>query len=85
MGKKIWYSLGIIALLFICGGMSVYLGFAKGNENAINISRPGGAVSWTTPGELVNACTYTPIVIGVALLLLSLIFSTVLFIKWLKD
>lgn len=62
----------------------VYLGFSKGHDIAATLSRPMGASGWITPGEMILACTYTPVIIGVSLIALSLIFSTVLFIRWIN-
>lgn len=61
-----------------------YLGFSKGHDIAATLSRPIGASGWITSGEMIIACTYTPVIIGVSLIVLSLIFSTVLFMKWIN-
>lgn len=80
------FKQGIILtfLLFLGGSLMVYLGFSKGHDIAATLSRPIGANAWMTSGEMISACTYTPVIIGVSLILLSLFFSTVLFIKWIK-
>jgi len=71
-------------LLFFCGSLMVYLGFSKGHDIAANLSRPTGASGWITSKEMILACTYTPVIMGASLIVLSLIFSTVLFIRWIK-
>lgn len=71
-------------LLFLGGSLMVFLGISKGHDIAATLSRPIGASGWITSGEMILACTYTPVIVGVSMIVLSLIFSTVLFIKWIN-
>jgi len=71
-------------VLFFGGSLMVYLGFSRGHNLAAVLSKPAGASGWITTKEMIMACTYTPVIIGVSLIALSLILSTVLFIKWLN-
>lgn len=75
----------LIILLFLTGSLIVFLGFSKGRDIASSLSRPMGANMWSVPTEMILGCTYTPVIIGVSLIILSLIFSTVLFIKWFNN
>jgi hypothetical protein len=73
-----------ILTLFFTGVIFEYVGFFKGRDIASSISRPKGAIGWTTSQELISGCTYFPIIIGVSLTLLSIIFSAVLFSHWIN-
>jgi len=77
-------GIALTLLLFLSGSVTVYLGFSKGHDIAMVLSRPRGASGWITSGEMILACTYTPVIIGVSLIILSLVFSTFLFIKWIE-
>lgn len=84
MSKKLRNSLITITALFLIGNILVFLGQTKGNEIASKLSRPAGAVSWKVSNEMILGCTYTPILAGISLIILSLVFSAILFIKWLN-
>lgn len=85
MCQKLTKAIIPIVVFFLTGVDLIYIGFFKGNEIAIGISRPKGESIWTTSQELIRGCTYFPIIIGVFLLMLSLIFSAVLFSHWMKN
>lgn len=70
--------------LYLCGILFAYVGFFKGRDIAISVSRPEGANGWTTSQELISSCTYFPILIGVSLILLSIFISSVLFFHWIN-
>ena len=72
------YTVGV----YLCGVLLIFIGFFYGHDMAINVSRPYGATGWSTSQELVSACTYFPIVLGISLMILAIAFSTVLFIRW---
>lgn len=74
----------LIAILFLSGCLVTFIGFFKGRDIAISVSRPKGATGWTTSQELMTGCTYFPIVIGMSIIFLSLILSTVLFMHWIN-
>lgn len=80
--KKICFT---SVVLFFTGHMFIYLGLAKGNDIATSLSRPYGTSFWTTSQEFIEACTYSPILLGGSLILLSIIFITVVLIEWLKE
>ncbi|MBV7271833.1 hypothetical protein JMF89_00130 [Clostridiaceae bacterium UIB06] len=77
---------GIISAvtLFLIGITIIYVGLFKGHDIAINVSRPAGATVWTTPPELISGYTFFLGIIGVSLIILSIMFSTVLFMYWLN-
>ncbi|EGD47646.1 hypothetical protein Cpap_1841 [Ruminiclostridium papyrosolvens DSM 2782] len=74
----------LIVILFLSGCLVTFIGFFKGRDIAISVSRPKGASGWTTSQELMTSCTYFPIVIGVSIIILSLMLSTVLFMQWIN-
>ncbi|AHF11367.1 MULTISPECIES: hypothetical protein [Dehalobacter] len=84
MFQKQTKALISIVTLFLGGVLFVYVGFFRGRDIAISVSRPEGANGWTTSQELISSCIYFPIIIGVSLILLSIIFSSVLFIHWIN-
>jgi hypothetical protein len=71
--------------MFLVGSISVFLGFSKGYDMASFLSRPKGAMWWTVKNEMIIGCTYTPVIVGVSLIILALILSIILFYKWLKS
>lgn len=74
----------ITAALFLGGIITSYIGFFKGTAIAISLSKPADAIGWTTSKELIWGCTYFPIVLGAALIILSMMCSAVLFMHWLN-
>ncbi len=74
----------LIAILFLSGSFVTFIGFFKGRDIAISVSRTKGATGWTTSQELMTSCTYFPIVIGVSIIILSFMLSTVLFMQWIN-
>jgi hypothetical protein len=68
--------------LFLVGNLLCYKGFTKGEEIAINLSRPIDSSSWDTSSGMIIGCTYTPVIMGIALIVISIIFSTILFYEW---
>lgn len=85
MRSKIKKSIILILCLFISGNMFTYIGFTKGREIAISLSRPSNAMSWTTSEEMIKGCTYVPVITGISIIVMAIILSTVLFIKWLNN
>lgn len=82
--KKIKKSIIMAMCLFLGGSIIAYMGLTKGMDMAGILSRPKRAVGWIIPENLILGCTYTPIIIGVALILMSINIFTVLFIKWIN-
>jgi hypothetical protein len=80
MNKAIIY----IISLFFGGSLITYFGFYKGYDIAIAMSRPVGATGWTTSKEFIASCTYVPVIMGVSLIILSITFSTALFVNWIN-
>lgn len=80
--KKSIISVIMVICLFLVGSILSFVGLTKGLDIASSLSRPKGAIGWTIPDKLILGCTYTPIIIGVSLIVLSISLSTVLFINW---
>ncbi|MCX7746004.1 MAG: hypothetical protein N2645_03790 [Clostridia bacterium] len=45
----------LIITLFFSGCIITFIGFFKGHDIAINVSRPEGATGWTTSQELISS------------------------------
>ncbi|CAK7006619.1 hypothetical protein ACF3M2_09115 [Tissierella carlieri] len=71
--------------LFILGNISIFLGLAKGADIGLSLSRPYGATSWETSRELIYACTYGIVSLGISLIIVSIVFITIVLINWLKS
>lgn len=84
MTAKHKISLILIVFLFLSGNLMAFIGLSKGKDIAISMTKPIDQNTWTTSGEAIIGYTYIPIIIGVSFIILSLIFSTVLFINWIK-
>jgi hypothetical protein len=82
MALKVKQAVIMILSLFLGGSLVSCIGLSKGHDMAIRLSRPLGANSWSTSDGTILAYTYVPVIMGSALIILSLVFSTVLFIKW---
>jgi len=82
--KKSIISVIMVVCLFLGGSILSFIGLTKGLDIASSLSRPKGAIGWTIPDKLILGCTYTPIIIGVAFIVLSISLSTVIFIKWIN-
>ena len=82
---KIKKAIIIIIFLFLSGSFISFIGLAKGSDVASTLSRPWGATSWGTSQEMIIGCTYIPVIIGISFIVLSLLFSTVLFIDWIRN
>lgn len=85
MSIKLRQAIKLIVILFLSGNFISYIGLTKGVDMASTLSRPGGASSWSTSEEMILGCTYVPVIMGVSLIALSLAFSTVLFINWIRE
>ena len=85
MSLKIKQAIILIISLFLGGNLLMIIGFTKGMDMAVQLSKPRGASGWTTSNEMVTAATYIPVIIGISLIVLSIAFSTVLFINWIKE
>ncbi|AOT72901.1 hypothetical protein [Geosporobacter ferrireducens] len=84
MVQKLGKAIIFIVSLFLGGSTIMFVGFYKGHDIAVSLSRPAGATGWTTSQELIFSCTYIPVIMGASLILLSILFSTVLFMKWIN-
>ena len=82
---KIKKAIALIIFLFLSGNFISYIGLTKGIDIAATLSRPRGVSSWGTSQEMIIGCTYIPVIIGVSLIVLSLLFLTVLFIDWIRS
>lgn len=82
MNTKLRKTMTLIISLFVGGGILAYLGFTKGEDWATTLSRPRGASAWTTTEGFTLGCTYVPVILGVALILLSVVFSVMVFYRW---
>lgn len=82
--KKTIISVIMVIFLFLGGGIISFIGLTKGLDIASSLSRPKGAIGWTIPDKLILGCTYTPVIIGVSLIVLSISLFTVLFINWIN-
>ncbi|MBU5311159.1 hypothetical protein KQI38_03900 [Tissierella carlieri] len=71
--------------LFILGQISIFLGLAKGVDIGLSLSRPYGATSWSVSNELIYACTYGLVSLGISLIIVSIVFITIVLINWLKS
>ncbi|MBB3132265.1 hypothetical protein FHS19_006994, partial [Paenibacillus rhizosphaerae] len=74
--NKHFISSFVFALL---GVVLIFVGFAKGRALAIQFSKPPNTQAWITSNGLMNAFTYTPVALGITLLILSLIIFTITF------
>lgn len=81
---KLIKVISLIIFLFFSGGIIAFVGFVKGEDIAFIISRPSGANSWLTSNGMILGCMYVPIIVGISLILLSVMFSTILFADWIK-
>ena len=82
--NKSTISILLILGLFLCGCIISFIGLTKGLDIAGILSKPKGAIGWTIPDRLILGCTYTPVIIGVSLILSSISLSTALFINWIN-
>lgn len=83
--NKTIISIIMIICLFSGGSIISFIGLSKGLKIASALSRPKGATGWVIPEQMTVACTYTPVIIGVSLIILSLIIFTILFVKWINE
>ncbi|WP_434415744.1 hypothetical protein [Tissierella praeacuta] len=70
--------------LFISGIVFTSIGLIKGKDIALILSRPNEVNFWSTSNEMILGCTYIPILIGISFVILSLLFSAILFKIWMK-
>lgn len=85
MSLKLKQAIKLIVILFLSGNLISYIGLSKGRDMASALSRPAGASMWSISDEMISACTYLPVIMGVSLVILSIAFSTVLFVNWIKE
>ena len=71
----------LVVLLFSIGAIAIFFGLTKGLEMAETITHWRSPKVSIIPNGLINGCTYTPIIIGIALLILGIIFSVIMFLK----
>ncbi|MGO1369022.1 MAG: hypothetical protein ACTHVE_07800 [Senegalia sp. (in: firmicutes)] len=86
MSSKVRDSIVIIIILFLLGNVLVFTGFVKGADMAFSLIGPQSfeEEEWYVPDGMILGSTYVPVIIGISLIILSIIFSTVLFIDWYK-
>jgi uncharacterized membrane-anchored protein len=85
MTKKSRQALPWIVGLFVGGIVIAGIGLTKGQELAAYFSRPMGAEFWFTSEGMQAGWTYIPVMVGVSMIVLAMVFVTVLFIQWLKE
>lgn len=85
MSDKAKRAMTWIASLFIGGIVVAGIGMTKGQDIASFFSRPMGEEFWSISGGMLVGWTYIPIMIGVSMMILAIVFATVLFIHWLQD
>lgn len=85
MTLKSMKSIVLIIIMVVVGSLISFLGLSRGESIARAISKPSNSNTWVVPDGLVLACTYTPVMIGIALILLSIICATILFKKWIGE
>lgn len=73
-----------IISLFIGGIVLSAIGLTKGQDIASLFSR-SGVEFWTISEGMILGATFIPIMIGVSMMILAMVFGTVLFIHWLKE
>lgn len=81
---KLKKSIILTVALFLCGNFIVFIGFLRGNDLAITLSRPIGATAWSTSGEFSIGCTYAIVILGISLVLMSIVSFTILFWHWIN-
>lgn len=84
MIQKMKKAIILIISLFLGGNLVIFIGLTKGRDMAIKLFVPITKSSSATFPEFIIACTYVPIILGASLIILSIIFSTVLFLNWIK-
>jgi hypothetical protein len=80
MNSKIKKAIILIASLLFVGSFIAFIGLYTGEDVAICISNPMGETS----KGMFWACTYVTVMLGRALMILGIIFSTIVFVEWLK-
>ena len=73
-----------IISLFIGGIVLSAIGLTKGQDIASFFSR-SGVEFWTISEGMILGATFIPVMIGVSMMVLAMVFVTVLFIHWLKE
>jgi hypothetical protein len=81
---KIKKSIISTVIVFLCGILFTYVGFFEGKDIAIAVSKPKGATIFSVSEVAILGCTYFPIIIGVSLIMLSILFSAILFKNWIE-
>lgn len=82
--SKVKKATNLILLLFISGIIITSIGLIKGEDIASSLSRPNGANIWSTSSQMISGCTFIPMIVGISLVILSLIFSVIVFNNWIK-
>lgn len=80
MLKIMAYSL----FLLLCGNLLILLGNLKGKEWSYNFINPTHVGSNEAREAITNTFFYTPIILGISLVLLSLIIFSITFHQWVK-
>lgn len=70
--------------IFLTGSFLTFIGFSKGLAIASFLAKPQGARGWSIPNELITACTYTPVIMGVSLIFLAIIITAAMVINWIN-
>lgn len=84
MNTKLKQPIVLTVLLFLIGSLLIFIGFVKGHDIAIRLSMPIGESVWETPNKIILGCTYTPVILGILIIMMSIAFFTVLFVNWVK-
>ncbi|MBS4192287.1 hypothetical protein KHA94_19170 [Bacillus sp. FJAT-49705] len=84
MRNKNMKLFGIPLFFLVFGVLFLILGF-NGGETASIFSRPPGATSWITSGDVIDAFTFIPMIIGVSFLVLFISTFSISFYKWIRD
>ena len=84
MKSKCIKAIILSVILFISGITVSIMGICRGQEWAVLLSKPKDAVSWSIPREMILYCEFVPTLLGLCLVLLSMVFFAVIFIKWMN-
>lgn len=78
-------TISLIFLLFLSGIVFLSLGFVKGEAIASKLSRVQQLDAWVVSEGMVLGCILIPIIIGLSLIILAIIFSSILFIHYINN
>ncbi|WP_243641193.1 hypothetical protein [Xylanivirga thermophila] len=78
-------TISLIFLLFLSGIIFLSIGFVKGEAIASSLSRARQLDAWVVSEGMILGCTLIPIIIGLSLIILTIIFSSILFIHYINN